>query len=178
MTDIAIPHKTAPAPADLRLRRHADFQRVYKAGRKQFGKEMSFFFALRDAASPQLAAPAEPGSAPDVATPTIPSGPRIGLTVGRVMGKAVERNRIKRRLREAVRAHAGLLADLPVDVVLHPRKSVLTCEWQRLESDVAQVFRVVARLLSSRDGKNPQPSARSGSRPVRPTPKQATLARS
>jgi ribonuclease P protein component len=31
--------------------------------------------------------------------------PRIGLTAGKVLGKAHERNRIKRRMREALRRH-------------------------------------------------------------------------
>jgi len=31
----------------FRLRKHADYQRVYKASRKQFGKQMSYFFVLR-----------------------------------------------------------------------------------------------------------------------------------
>ena len=36
-------------------------------------------------------------------------GPRIGLTVGKVMGKAVDRNRIKRRMSECIRSSAGLI---------------------------------------------------------------------
>lgn len=176
-TDTAIPHTHTPAPADLRLRRHAEFQRVYKAGRKQFAKEMSFFFAMRDAALKGTAAPVE-GATPDREPVPGPAGPRVGLTVGRVMGKAVERNRIKRRLREAVRAHAGLLEGMPVDVVLHPRKSVLTCEWRRLECDVAQVFRTIGRSISSGGEKIPQSSRSVRSRSRRSTLKQAVPARS
>ena len=125
----AKPTTTARPYRDLRLRSHADFQLVYKAGRKQFAKEMSFFFRLR-------AEPLQDGS----------PGPRVGLTVGKVLGKAHDRNRIKRRLREAVRMHAALLANLDVDVVLHPRRTVLTLEWPKVEAEVAQVFRTVRRL--------------------------------
>ena len=69
--------------------------------------------------------------------------PRVGLTAGRVLGGAVERNRIRRRMREAVRLH---LSELParVDVVLHPRKTVLEMEFARLEREVARVFASVA----------------------------------
>ena len=35
--------------------------------------------------------------------------PRVAYAVGRPVGNAVERNRVRRRLREAVRAHAELL---------------------------------------------------------------------
>jgi ribonuclease P protein component len=67
----------------------------------------------------------------------------VGLTAGRVLGDAVERNRIRRRMREAVRLH---LNELPprVDVVLHPRKTVLDIEFARLEREVSRVFASVA----------------------------------
>ena len=67
----------------------------------------------------------------------------MGLTAGRALGGAVERNRIRRRMREAVRLHLG---ELPprVDVVLHPRRPVLEMEFARLEREVARVFATVA----------------------------------
>ena len=120
----------SPTPNSiLRLRKHADYQRVYASSRKQFAKQMSFFYALR---------PAERRS--DT------TGPRIGLTVGKVMGKAVERNRIKRRMRECIRRSAGLI-HAPVDVILHPRKVVIDLEFAKLEREVAQVFRSIQAAL-------------------------------
>ena len=41
------------------------------------------------------------------------------------MGKAVERNRIKRRMRAAIVSNLDVLRN-GVDVVLHPKPSVLT----------------------------------------------------
>ncbi len=49
--------------------------------------------------------------------------PRVGFTVGKVLGGSVERNRIKRRMREAVRLSAQA-CEGPIDVVFNPRKSV------------------------------------------------------
>ena len=111
-----------------RLRKHGDYQRVYAASRKQFGKQMSYFFLLRQ--------PVQPG---DPVRDADPAGPRVGLTVGKAMGKAVDRNRIKRRMREAVRRQLPLL-QTPVDVVLHPRRSVIDLDFATLEREVASVF--------------------------------------
>ena len=118
-----------------RLCKHGDFQRVYGASRKRFGKQMSYFFLLRP--------PVQPG---DPARDAGPGGPRIGLTVGKAMGKAVDRNRIKRRMREAVRRQLPLLHS-PVDVVLHPRRSVIDVDFATLEREVASVFQQIQRAL-------------------------------
>ena len=65
----------------------------------------------------------------------------LGLTAGRVLGKAVERNRIKRRMREAVRLNLALLTR-DVDVVLHPRRTVLTAEFAGLQEEVSRIFAI------------------------------------
>ena len=110
--------------SSARLRKHADYQCVYQRSRKHFSASMTYFFADR------------------VSNP--PTGPRVGLTAGRVLGKAVERNRIKRRMREAVRLNLALLTR-DVDVVLHPRRTVLTAEFGGLQSEVCRIFAVVEK---------------------------------
>jgi len=45
-------------------------------------------------------------------------------------------------MREAVR-HALPLLAAPVDVILHPRRSVIELEFAQLEREVAQIFRSV-----------------------------------
>ena len=111
----------------LRLHKHADYQRVYKATRKQFSSSMSWFLASR--------------SVSGALSPV--SGPRVGLTVGKVLGKAHERNRIKRRLREVVR---HTIHELPegVDLILHPKRMVMTMEFAKLEAEVLRIFRQAA----------------------------------
>ena len=114
-----------------RLCKHADYQLAYKASRKQFGKQLAYFHAPRP----------EPSAAPN-ARRSATAGPRIGLTVPKALGKAVDRNRIKRRMREAVRAALPLLT-APVDVILHPRRSVIDLDFIQLKREVATIFRSI-----------------------------------
>jgi ribonuclease P protein component len=117
----------------FRLRKHAEYQRVYKASRKQFGKQMSYFFTVRTAEE----------IARDVDGAT---GARIGLTVGTVMGK--------RRMREAIRKNLPALRT-PVDVILHPRRSVIDLEFGSLEREVGQVFRMIQKMAERPMGSRP-----------------------
>jgi ribonuclease P protein component len=105
-----------------RLQNHADYQRAYAASRKRQAASMSWFLAPQDA-----------GGAGQVA------GARVGLTAGKVLGKAHERNRIKRRMREALRRHVELLP-VGCDLILHPRRSVLTVEFAKLEAEIVRIL--------------------------------------
>ena len=130
-----------PSAKDFCLRKHVDYQRVYQAARKQFSSSMTFFAALRA------------GMEPSAASIRLEL-PRVGLTVGKVIGKAHERNRIKRRLREIIRQH---LSELPcdVDLILHPRRSVITMESAKLQSEVLRIFRQVATQMRQPAPTNP-----------------------
>ena len=117
-------------PRQERLRKHADFDRVYKTGRRHFGQHLSVFFLGRD-----------DGQAP-----------RVGFTVSRAMGGAVQRNRIRRRLREAVRLHLEEFR-MAADVVINPKKSALKAEFTELERDMVSAFAAVGKKLTARDVK-------------------------
>jgi ribonuclease P protein component len=69
---------------------------------------------------------------------------RIGFTVPAAFGSAVDRNRIKRRMREAVRKH---WADLEPgwDIVLNPRRTGLALESSRIEATIRKVFQSCSR---------------------------------
>jgi ribonuclease P protein component len=50
-------------------------------------------------------------------------------------------------MRAAIRQHLALL-NAPVDVILHPRRTVLTLEYGSLEREVAQIFRTIQKLAA------------------------------
>ena len=65
--------------------------------------------------------------------------PRVGLTAGKVLGKAHDRNRIKRRMREALRRHLELLPS-GFDLIFHPRRVVLTMDFAKLEAEIVRIL--------------------------------------
>jgi ribonuclease P protein component len=69
---------------------------------------------------------------------------RIGFTVGKTLGGAVERNRMKRRLREAVRL-TGFTPAIAVDVVINPKRALLDVDFPIVQNQVAKAFRVIER---------------------------------
>ena len=116
-------------PKSKHLLKHADFQRVYQDGRRQFTGNLTVFFLRRTVL---------------LAGTTSAGGPRVGFTVGKVLGGSVERNRIRRRMREAVRLSAQA-CEGPVDVVFNPRKSLLTLPFAELRDEVARGLRLAAQ---------------------------------
>ena len=131
------------ASTQHRLRKHPEYQRVYKSGRKQWARQIAYFSALREADS-QAALRSET------------SGPRVGLTVPKALGKAVDRNRIKRRLRAVVRRSLPLLGGLPIDIVLHPKQTVLELDSASIARDVALIFKAVHAKNAQRQPPSPR----------------------
>jgi ribonuclease P protein component len=122
----------------MRLRKHGDYLRAYAAGRKRQSASLSWFLA------PQI----QPQSPID-ALANSPIASRVGLTVGKVLGKAHQRNRIKRRMREALRRHVDLLPQ-GFDLIFHPRRAVLTMEFAKLEAEIVRILEQ-AKAEAARD---------------------------
>jgi ribonuclease P protein component len=124
-----IPPIEAPYDKEHKLLRHAEYDRVYKKGRRHFSPLMTFFY-LESASADH---------------------PRVGITVGRALGGAVVRNRIKRRMREAVRAHLPSLCTSPapaVDIVINPKKVAQTAEFPALLQEVERGFAQVRKQMA------------------------------
>jgi len=122
-------------PRTVRLLRHSDFERVYKQGRRHFLPSMTVFYLERQQELPGAKASL-----------------RVGFTVGRALGGAVQRNRMKRRLREAVRL--TMPASAPqADVVINPKKVMLTAPFDGVLNEVNQAFVVIQKKLSPKSEK-------------------------
>jgi ribonuclease P protein component len=138
---VMAPKKTARFSRTSRLLRHADFERVYKQGRRHFSASMTVFYWPRPAFVTR-----EAGA--DERAPQIP-GLRIGFTVSRALGGAVQRNRMKRRLREAVRMTRPA-SGVAADVVINPKKSLLTVDFSAVVNEVRRAFVVIEQKLGGK----------------------------
>lgn len=98
-----------------KLRRRAEFTKVYEQGVRLRGRFMTCFALRNDLDSP-----------------------RLGIAASRKMGNAVARNRAKRLVRELFRAHKPLTA---IDIVFVPRREMVDAPWRDLEADYQAALR-------------------------------------
>jgi len=139
-------------PRSARLLRHTDFERVYKQGKRHFSVSMTVFYLQR------------PLSAAESTKAAIAPGLRVGFTVGRALGGAVRRNRMKRRLREAVR----LTRPSPgpsADVVINPKKGILIADFDAVLNEVRQAFVVIEKKLAGQNSAGVKGSTSASLRP-------------
>jgi ribonuclease P protein component len=106
------------AGAPARLRARAEFRRAAKGRRRQGG---AFDLQMAETGAPE--APA-----------------RFGLTITRKVGNAVVRNRIRRRLREALRLTPDLPARRGSDYVIVARRTALRTPFEALKRDLAAMI--------------------------------------
>src|SRR5947209_15204425 len=117
-----------------RLLKHPSFEAVYKNGRRHFSSSMTFFYVLRSKDRGRGSSRAEHA--------------QVGFTVGRPLGGAVERNRIKRRVRDAVRLSLPVLnlalakRSLTAEIVINPKKSAMHSI--TLKEEVVRAFEAIA----------------------------------
>jgi ribonuclease P protein component len=101
----------------VRLTRGAEFDAVYRNGRRRSSRQFTVFFAANGLEEN-----------------------RFGLSVGRALGNAVIRNRIRRRIREILRLDRR---EIPSgwDIIVHPRASVATAEFAPLREELVGLLR-------------------------------------
>ena len=71
-------------------------------------------------------------------------GIRFGFTVTKKVGNSVVRNRIRRRLREAVRKASASFPPLALDLVILARRDALEIDFQGMVADIARAVTVLA----------------------------------
>jgi ribonuclease P protein component len=123
-----LPQAVAPGPQRRirkpdRIRRTSDFRRAYTQGKRIAGQYFTAFCLKL----PQNV------------------GPRFGFTLPRAVGKAVIRNRVKRRLREMLRVRVEEFAP-EWDIVLNPRRAALNASPEELSREVDRLIAQCARL--------------------------------
>lgn len=105
-----------------RLRRRSDYLRCYKQGRRRQGKLLAVYFA-----------------------PNALGHPRLGITASRKVGKAVVRQRAKRRVREIYRRWS-LRPNLPsLDLVVHLHPPAGVADFPMLRSELTTLLATLAR---------------------------------
>ncbi len=113
-------------PAAHRIRRRAEFERIYGGGAKIHGRYMTLFVMVNGAATP-----------------------RLGVAATRKLGSAVDRNRAKRRARELFRRRKDIGG---LDIVIVPRREMLDAPFASLEAEYTALLgrrQPRARLASS-----------------------------
>jgi ribonuclease P protein component len=100
-----------------RLTHRAEFDAVYRNGRRRSSRQFTVFFA-----------------------PNGRGESRFGMSVGRALGGAVVRNRIRRRIREILRLNRK---EIPSgwDVIVHPRASVAKAEFGPMRDELLGLLR-------------------------------------
>jgi ribonuclease P protein component len=124
------PGGARPRPGRSRLSRSADFDRVFRQGRSHAGREFVLYVFPRKA----------------------DGQPRLGLSVSRKVGGAVQRNQVKRLLREAFAVEGDRLPPGTDAVVVARREAHALAERQGLSG----VRTALAELISRAGGAEPE----------------------
>jgi len=102
-------------PKTARILGTADFRKAYNEGKRFTGRCFAAFCLRVQRESDQ--------------------GPRLGFTVPRAFGKAVLRNRVKRRIREALRTRLPEVSP-EWDIVINPRRPAIAAPVEELRREV------------------------------------------
>ena len=104
-------------PYRERLRRRTDYLRCYRTGRRRHGSLAILYFAAN-----QL------------------GHPRIGITASRKVGKAVERQRLKRRIKEIYRRWQDRSQLPALDLVVHLKPESGKSDFPALRAELLRLF--------------------------------------
>ena len=109
------PRGTARFTKSERLRQRRDFLRAQAQGKRFYTRHFGVTLA-----------------------PPVTAGPRLGLVVTKRLGKAVQRNRVKRLLREFFRRHRTQLP--PMDLVIMAKKGAEGLVYHQVEEELGRLL--------------------------------------
>lgn len=120
------PKQPQGLPRECRLTSRAEYDAVYREGRRRASREFTVFFRVngREAS-------------------------RFGWSIKRALGGAVLRNRIRRRLREIIRLHRQEIGE-GWDFVIHPRSSVARAKFGPLEAELVKLLQSAQKENAAR----------------------------
>jgi len=104
------------ALGSARLVRRSEFDAVYRNGRRRSSRQFTIFFA-----------------------PNGREESRFGMSVGRALGGAVVRNRIRRRVREILRLSRRAIP-AGWDIVVHPRGEAARAGFAELQGELVELL--------------------------------------
>src|SRR5262245_54081945 len=114
----------APVASTTKLRRRAEFTRVYERGTRWRGRLMTGF-ALANGLARR----------------------RLGIAASQKDGNAVTRNKAKRRVRELFKSRKPLI---PIDLVVIPRREAAVAPWPELLADYANLLLRIEKASEGR----------------------------
>jgi ribonuclease P protein component len=115
-----------------RIKREAEFKKIMKKGKSYADKYLVMYVMEKSSEINSLTCSSE-----EITQEGESRLPRMGLSVGRRIGKAVIRNRIKRWMREVFRLHQSRLKDR-MEIILIARSSA---------KELADYFELEKRIL-------------------------------
>lgn len=105
---------------NLRLRSNRDFQRVYKRSKNYWNRHFTVLMKKNG------------------------SKTRVGFSITKKYGNAVQRNRIKRQLREIVRINRQALRE-GYDMIIIPKKNTFDMKYSDLEKSYQHLLSLAFR---------------------------------
>ena len=103
--------------SEERLRRRADYLRAYRTGRRRQGALAILYFV-----------------------PSLAGHPRIGITASRKVGKAVVRQRLKRRSKEIYRRWLDRGKLPALDLVVHLKPAAAAADFQSYREELLRLL--------------------------------------
>ncbi|WP_100065410.1 ribonuclease P protein component [Miniphocaeibacter massiliensis] len=103
---------------EKRLRSNRDFRKVYKKGKGYFNKHFTIIIRKNKL-----------------------QGSRVGFSITKKHGNAVERNKLKRRLKEIVRHNFNLIKE-GYDIVVIPKQNTKNLSYQELEKSATHLLKI------------------------------------